>query len=255
MNPDNILYKEFDHVALIKVNRPDHLNALNKKTLRQLSQTLSQIESNKNIRAVIITGAGNKSFVAGADIKEFSAYDSRQAEILSREGQREVFDKLEHLKKPVIASINGYALGGGLELALSCHIRYASAHAKLGFPELGLGLIPGYGGTQRLPKIVGKGHAMEMILSADCISAKKAKEIGLVNEIYSAEELLPKTLELANKIASNSPLGAEKVIESINKSDLSTGFETEIKNFAWLFDQEDKKKGVKAFLEKRKAKF
>ena len=159
------------------------------------------------------------------------------------------------MNKPVIAAVNGFALGGGLELAMSCHIRYASENAKLGLPEVTLGLIPGYGGTQRLPKLVGKGLANELIFSAKMIPAQRAKEIGLVNEVYSLEELLPKTKELAETISRNSPLGIEKAIKAVNLSDTDQGFETEIKAFGELFDLEDKKEGVAAFLEKRKPNF
>ena len=174
---------------------------------------------------------------------------------MARNGQNILFDTIENLGKPVIAAVNGFALGGGLELAMSCHIRYASENAKLGLPEVTLGLIPGYGGTQRLPKLVGKGRANEIIFSAKMISAQRAKEIGLVNEVFSTEELLAKTKELATTIAKNSPMAISKAIVAVNKSDQQDGFETEIKSFGELFEMEDKKEGVQAFLEKRKPLF
>lgn len=174
---------------------------------------------------------------------------------MSRKGQETLFSKIENLSKPVIAAVNGFALGGGLELAMACHIRYASENAKLGLPEVTLGLIPGYGGTQRLPKLVGKGMANEMIFSAKMISAQKAKEIGLVNEVYTSEELLEKCTQLAENIARNSPLAIEKAIKAVNLSDTPDGFETEIVAFGELFEMKDKKEGVAAFLEKRKPKF
>lgn len=255
MHPENLLLEQKDTTAIITINRPQSLNALNKKTIEELSETLHQLNLNKEVRVIVITGAGEKSFVAGADIKEFSDFDSDKAEELSRKGHEILFDKIENMSKPVIAAVNGFALGGGLELAMACHIRYASENAKLGLPEVTLGLIPGYGGTQRLPKLVGKGHANEMIFSAKMINAQKAKEIGLVNEVFPLEELLPKTLELASVIARNSPLGIQKAIIAVNTSETAEGFETEIRSFGELFDQKDKKEGVAAFLEKRKPVF
>ncbi len=255
MSYENIILETENKTAIIIINRPQSLNALNAKTISELSEVLGRISSDKNYRTVIITGSGEKSFVAGADIKEFSDFGAEKAEELSRNGQKILFDKIENFNKPVIAAINGFALGGGLELAMSCHIRYASENAKLGLPEVTLGLIPGYGGTQRLPKLVGKGLANELIFSAKMIPAQRAKEIGLVNEVFSLEELLPKTKELANIISLNSPMGISKAIIAVNQSDKENGFETEIKSFGELFEMEDKKEGVAAFLEKRKPAF
>ena len=249
----NISKKNF--VSTITINKPESLNALNKTIIEELSNAFSAINEDKTCRAVILTGAGEKSFVAGADIKEFSDFGSEKAEDLARNGQNKLFNKIENLSKPVIAAVNGFALGGGLELAMSCHIRYASENARLGLPEVTLGLIPGYGGTQRLPKLVGKGMANEMIFSAKMISAQKAKEIGLVNEVFSSEELLDKCMELANIISRNSPLAIEKAIKAVNLSDTAEGFETEIKSFGEVFDLPDKTEGVTAFLEKRKPNF
>lgn len=252
---ENIIIEKENKTAVITINRPQSLNALNAKTIQELSSVLDQLNDDSSCRAVIITGSGEKSFVAGADIKEFSDFNSEQAEKLARDGQDSLFNKIENFTKPVIAAVNGFALGGGLELAMSCHIRYASDNAKLGLPEVTLGLIPGYGGTQRLPKLVGKGWANEMIFSAKMINADKAKEIGLVNEVFPQSELLPKCKELAAQIAANSPMGIEKAIEAVNLSDRVNGYDTEIKSFGALFELADKKEGVAAFLEKRKPNF
>lgn len=255
MNYQNIILETEGKTAIISINRPESLNALNAQTIKELSEAFGNLNADKDIRVIILTGSGEKSFVAGADIKEFSDYGTAAAENLSRKGQEILFDKIENLHKPVIAAVNGFALGGGLELAMACHIRYASENAKLGLPEVTLGLIPGYGGTQRLPKLVGKGLANEMIFSAKMISAQRAKEIGLVNDVFAAEELLTKTKELATTISRNSPMAVAKAIEAVNQSDTGSGFETEIKSFGELFEMEDKKEGVAAFLEKRKPSF
>lgn len=255
MSYDNLILKKEDKTAVITINRPESLNALNAKTIKEISDALDELVSDQEIRVIILTGSGEKSFVAGADIKEFSDFNQEKAEELARNGQQILFNKIENLSKPVIAAVNGFALGGGLELAMSCHIRYASENAKLGLPEVTLGLIPGYGGTQRLPKLVGKGMANEMIFSAKMIPAQKAKEIGLVNEVYPLEDLLAKTGELAKTIAHNSPMAVSRAIHATNMSDTDKGFETEIKYFGELFELEDKKEGVSAFLEKRKPNF
>ena len=255
MSYENILIEHEDRTTVITINRPQSLNALNAKTIAELSSALDELSSDAHCRVAIITGSGEKSFVAGADIKEFSDFGTSAAEELARNGQNILFNKIENLNKPVIAAVNGFALGGGLELAMACHIRYASENARLGLPEVTLGLIPGYGGTQRLPKLVGKGLANELIFSAKMIPAQRAKEIGLVNDVFSLEELLPKAKELAKQIAQNSPMGISKAIEAVNQSDSVQGFETEIKAFGELFEMDDKKEGVAAFLEKRKPSF
>ncbi|AYN01075.1 enoyl-CoA hydratase-related protein [Chryseobacterium sp. 3008163] len=255
MSYENIILSREDKTAIITINRPESLNALNAKTIKEISSALDELASDHEVRVIILTGSGEKSFVAGADIKEFSDFNQEKAEELARNGQNILFNKIENLSKPVIAAVNGFALGGGLELAMSCHIRYASENAKLGLPEVTLGLIPGYGGTQRLPKLVGKGIANEMIFSAKMIPAQKAKEIGLVNEVFPIEELLTKTKELAKTIANNSPMAISRAIQATNLSDTDKGFETEIKYFGELFELEDKKEGVSAFLEKRKPNF
>ncbi|AYO56802.1 enoyl-CoA hydratase [Chryseobacterium sp. 6424] len=255
MNYNNILIEKEQKIATVIINRPQSLNALNAETIRELSHAFETLETDTEIRCIILIGHGEKSFVAGADIKEFSDYGTAAAEELARNGQNILFNKIENLRKPVIAAINGFALGGGLELAMACHIRYASDNAKLGLPEVTLGLIPGYGGTQRLPKLVGKGLANEMICSAKMIPAARAKEIGLVNEVFSQAELLDKSKELALAISQNSPMGISKAIAAINQYDTAQGFETEIKSFGELFEMNDKKEGVAAFLEKRKPSF
>lgn len=250
-----LLLSEENYITTITINKPESLNALNREIIKELSEAFAEQENNSACRVIILTGEGQKSFVAGADIKEFSEFGSSNAENLSRSGHENLFNRIENLKKPVIAAVNGFALGGGLELAMACHIRYASENAKLGLPEVTLGLMPGYGGTQRLPKLVGKGWANEMIFSAKMISAEKAQEIGLVNEVYSSETLLEECKNLAKTIARNSPLAIQKAIKAINLYDTTEGFEAEIKGFGELFDLEDKKEGVTAFLEKRKPNF
>ncbi|WP_294278406.1 enoyl-CoA hydratase-related protein [uncultured Chryseobacterium sp.] len=255
MNYENILLDNEGPVSVITINRPESLNALNAKTIQELSSALKDLDQNKDCRAVIITGSGEKSFVAGADIKEFSDFGQERAEELARNGQHVLFNAIENMKRPVIAAVNGFALGGGLELAMACHIRYASDNAKLGLPEVTLGLIPGYGGTQRLPKLVGKGMANEMIFSAKMIPAQRAKEIGLVNEVFPIGELLNKTKELAQTVARNSPMAIARAIHAVNLSGTDQGFEAEIKYFGELFELDDKKEGVSAFMEKRKPNF
>lgn len=255
MNYENLLVEKEGKTAIVTLNRPQSLNALNAKTISELSQCLTELENDNDCRVIVLTGSGEKSFVAGADIKEFADFGQQKAEELARTGQNSLFNKVENAKKPIIAAVNGFALGGGLELAMACHIRYASENAKLGLPEVTLGLIPGYGGTQRLPKLVGKGLANELIFSAKMIPAQRAKEIGLVNEVFSLEELLPKAKELASQIANNSPMAISKAIEAVNLSDTDQGFEKEIVSFGELFETDDKKEGVTAFLEKRKPNF
>lgn len=252
---NNLTLSTSGYIATVTINRPAALNALNKETISELSQVFGELNDDSAVRCIILTGSGEKSFVAGADIKEFSDFGKEKAEELARSGQETLFNRIENMTKPVIAAINGFALGGGLELALSCHIRYASDNAKLGLPEVTLGLIPGYGGTQRLPRLVGKGLANEIIFSAKMIGAQRAKDIGLVNEVFAPSELLEKSQELAETIAKNSPMAVAKAIGAVNQSAGDKGFETEITAFGDLFDMADKKEGVAAFLEKRKPQF
>lgn len=255
MNYSNLIINLSDKIATVTLNRPKALNALNKDLLSEISSFLDEAKDNADIRVIILTGSGDRSFVAGADIKEFSDFNGEQGEELARKGQEEVFNKIEQFPKPILAAINGFALGGGLELAMAADFRIASENAKLGLPEVTLGLIPGYGGTQRLPKLIGKGRAAQMIFTAEMISAKKAYEIGLVNEVVNQEELIDTAKKIAMKIAQNSPVAIEKAIKAINSSDNECGFEIEIKSFGELFDKEDFKEGVGAFLEKRKPNF
>lgn len=255
MTYNNLEISTEDKIGLITINRPKALNALNKETIEELSNAFGELETNKDIRVIILTGSGEKAFVAGADIKEFKDFDGKKGQQLAQVGQTILFNKIENLKKPVIAAVNGYALGGGLELAMSCHFRIASDNALLGLPEVTLGLIPGYGGTQRLPKLIGKGRAMQAIMTAEMFKAEKAEQIGLVNEVVTLEELMPRAKKIASKIAFNSPVAISKAIEVINLSDSDKGFEAEINAFGELFDAEDFKEGTTAFLEKRKPNF
>ena len=257
MNYQNILIDNKGRVQYIIINRESKLNALNKATLAELHLALTDAFNNAAVGGVIITGAGAKAFVAGADISEFVGLDANGGEQLAREGHTKVFDVIANGSKPVIAAVNGFALGGGLELAMACHIRLASDNAKMGLPEVTLGLIPGYGGTQRLTQLVGKGKALEMIMTADMITASQALVLGLVNHVVSPEELLPKAEELLNKILTRAPLALAAAIRAINDAgaDGVNGFETEIKEFGNCFATDDFKEGVAAFLEKRKAEF
>src|SRR5690606_561926 len=214
MDYHNLLVEIDDKIATVTLNRPQALNALNKELLEELSSFLNEAEKNPGIRVIILTGSGEKSFVAGADIKEFSDFNGIQGENLARNGQETVFDKIENFPKPVIAAVNGFALGGGLELAMACHFRIASENAKLGLPEVTLGLIPGYGGTQRLPKLIGKGRAAQMIFTAEMISAQKAKEFGLVNDVVEQSELSSVAKSIARKITKNSSIAIEKAIQA-----------------------------------------
>lgn len=257
MNYDNILAEIKDEISWITINRAAKLNALNKATLSELHDAVLNAQSNGSVGGLIITGAGEKAFVAGADISEFSSFDSQQGQMLAKEGQHNVFDLIANSAKPVIAAVNGFALGGGLELAMACHIRVASENSKLGLPEVTLGLIPGYGGTQRLTQLVGRGKALEMILTADMIDASEAFRIGLINHLVTLEELLPTSEKLMRKILSRSPNAVSAAIKAVNASldSSKNGFEVEIEEFGKCFGTNDFKEGVSAFLEKRKANF
>lgn len=246
-----------DGILTITINRPDKLNALNKIVIEELSQAVDEVYSNKNVRCAIITGAGPKAFVAGADITEFLAMDARGGEDLAKKGQEMVFDKIEQSPKPIVAAVNGFALGGGCELAMSCHFRLASENAKFGQPEVNLGLIPGYGGTQRLTQLVGKGKAMELMMTANVIDAKEAKQLGLVNHVTDAETLLEHTKEILQVIMSKGPNAVAKVIAAVNAhfDKTQNGFTAEAKLFGDCFGTDEMKEGVGAFLEKRKASF
>jgi len=257
MSYNNILVSNKDGVATITINRPKKLNALNKETIYELHSAFKDADSDGDIRVIILTGSGEKAFVAGADISEFSDFDVKEGANLSRQGQELLFDFIENLSKPVIAAVNGFALGGGLELAMACHFRIASDNAKMGLPEVSLGVIPGYGGTQRLPQLVGKGKAMEMIMTAGMISAEDAKNYGLVNHVVNQEDLMLLAEKLAIKIMKNSSTAISAAIKAVNANykDGVNGFETEIAQFASCFGTDDFEEGTTAFLEKRKANF
>jgi len=257
MSFENILISNNNHIQTITINRPSKLNALNKDTIAELNKAFKDAESNAAVRVIILTGSGDKSFVAGADISEFASFSSSQGKNLAAVGQATLFDLIENLNKPVIAAVNGFALGGGLELAMSCHFRIASTNAKLGLPEVTLGLIPGYGGTQRLTQLIGKGKANEMIFTANMLTASEALTWGLVNHVTELTELLPKANELASKIAGNSPMAIAAAIRSVNAGFKSAqaGFETEITEFGNLFGTPEFTEGTTAFLEKRKPVF
>ena len=257
MNFENILVDHKDGLATITINRPKKLNALNKATIEELNAALQQIEADNSVKVVIITGSGEKAFVAGADISEFAHFSVEDGGRLAAKGQELLFDYVEHFSKPVIGAVNGFALGGGLELAMSCHFRVASDNARMGLPEVSLGVIPGYGGTQRLPQLVGKGKAMELIMTAGMIPANEAKAWGLVNHVTTQEELLPLAEKIAGKIMHNSTVAISAAIKAVNANytDGVNGYEVEIERFGNAFGTEDFKEGTTAFLEKRKADF
>ena len=243
-------------ILTVTINRPDKLNAFNKQLLQDLEEVIDEIYVNKEIRSAIITGAGPKAFVAGADINEFLSYNADDGKALAENGQG-IFLKIEQSPKPIIAAVNGFALGGGCELAMSCHFRVASDNAKFGQPEINLGIIPGYGGTQRLTQLVGKGRALELILGATLIDAATALQYGLINHIFPQDELLDKTKALLENINSKAPFAIAKSIQAINAvfDETQDGYATEAAAFAACFATADKKEGVTAFLEKRKAVF
>lgn len=233
------------------------MNALNKTVIEELGAAIGDVYTNNDIKAAIITGSGQKAFVAGADISEFTELDSTGGKALAQKGQDLVFSKIEQCPKPVVAAVNGFSLGGGCELAMACHFRIASDNAKFGQPEVNLGLIPGYGGTQRLTQLVGKGRAMELMMSGNMIDAMEAHRIGLVNHVTSQEELLPKTIAIVSTIKSKAPLAVEYIINLVNIAAIGDerGLEKEVQAFGDLFDTADAKEGATAFLEKRKAVF
>lgn len=253
----NILTQRENGLEIIIINRPDKLNALNKETIEQLHNAFASADSSDEVRVIILTGSGEKAFVAGADISEFAHFSEKQGAELAQKGQELLFDFVQNLKTPVIACVNGLALGGGLELAMSAHIRIASDNAKMGLPEVSLGVIPGYGGTQRLAQLIGKGRALELVMTASMIDAQTALSYGLVNHVASQEELLDLAKSIASKIMKNSPVAIGKAIQAVNANfqDGVNGFETEIRLFGECFATEDFKEGTTAFLEKRKAVF
>jgi enoyl-CoA hydratase/carnithine racemase len=257
MTYENILLEKKNAIAYVTVNRPKVLNALNMATMEELRAAFTEIKSDALIRLAILTGAGEKAFVAGADIGELAKQDAVSGKEYTHRGQA-VLDLIENLGKPVIACINGFALGGGCELAMACTMRLASENAKLGQPEVKLGIIPGYGGTQRLPRLVGKGLAMQMVLTGETITAQEAHRIGLVNEVTSAAELIPRAEAIAAKIVANAPLAVQYAMEAVNKGmemTLAEGLFLEAALFGVCCATSDKAEGTAAFLEKRAAAF
>lgn len=257
MEFENLLMRKKEKLAWIIINRPDKLNALNLKTIGELNAAFHSFKDDPEVKAVILTGSGDKAFVAGADINELANLNSSSGKEYALKGQ-ELTKLIENFRKPVIAAVNGYALGGGTEVALACHIRIASDNVKMGQPEVKLGLIPGFGGTQRLARLVGKGRAMELILSGRTVNAQEALAMGLVNKVVPLSDLLPTCEALAKEILANSPLAVSYAIEAINEGldkALEGGLLLEAELFAKACDAEDSKEGTKAFLEKRKANF
>jgi enoyl-CoA hydratase len=257
MTYENILSENKDGICYLTINRPKQLNALNAATISELNKAILSADSDPSVRCIILTGVDNKAFVAGADIKEFAGFDISEGESLARKGQELLFDLLENIGTPSIAAINGFALGGGLELAMSCHIRVASDNAKMGLPEVSLGVIPGYGGTQRLANLVGKGKAMELITTAGMLNAEDAKSWGLVNHVCTLDELMPMAEKIASKIKRNSPMAISKAIKTVNAGfiDGVNGFEVEKQEFGKCFGTPEFIEGTTAFMEKRKANF
>ena len=253
----NLIIENSGTTQRITINRPDKLNALNRDTIRELSSAVKSAQNNEEVKAIIITGSGEKAFVAGADISEFNNYSETEAKELAKDGQDILFDLIEKTEKPVIAAVNGFALGGGLELAMACHLRVASTNARMGLPEVSLGVIPGYGGTQRLAQLAGKGKAFELIFTAGMINAEAALACGLVNHVVEQDQLIDKCLEISQKMSKNSSVAIAAAIRAVNSGfkDGENGYETEINEFAKCFSSQDFKEGTTAFLEKRKADF
>jgi enoyl-CoA hydratase len=256
MNFKNLKYAVDNRICTITVNRPDKMNALNIETISELSTAFAEAEASKDVAGIILTGEGQKAFVAGADIAEFSNFSVEEARKMAAKGH-ETFDQIENCSKPVIAAVNGFALGGGCELAMACHMRVASSNAKFGQPEVNLGIIPGYGGTQRLVRLAGRSKATELLLTADMINAEQALGLGIVNHVVELDQLLDKAKEILAKIFQKSPLAVAQVLKLINTyydKDLD-GFSEEVTEFSECFDTSDFREGVSAFLEKRKANF
>jgi enoyl-CoA hydratase len=254
---NHLLVEKENGIALLVLNRPKQLNALNKELLEELNAAFESLREDVETKAVIITGSGEKAFVAGADIKEFASFSGEQGTELAKNGHMTVFNLIEEFPKPVIAAVNGFALGGGLELAMSAHVRIASDNARMGLPETSLGLIPGYGGTQRLPQLIGKGRALEMIFSAKMIGADRALEYGLVNQVVKQEELLEAAQSMAHSFMKNSIVAMGYAIESVNAGLLegSVGYDVEVQAFGDCFETADFKEGTTAFIEKRTPNF
>lgn len=256
MTYENILYEIEDSILTITINRPDKLNALNAPTIGELIDAVAKAKTESNLKGMIVTGAGSKAFVAGADISEFQGLDPDSAKALAQRGH-DLFRAIEELPFIVVAAVNGFALGGGCELALACHLRIGSDQARMGLPEVGLGLIPGYGGTQRMTQVIGKGRAIEMITTAKMIDAATALDYGLLNEVTAPEELIPTVRKLIGKIGSKGPVAVAKALKCVNAfyAHDKDGFAHEVESFGVLFNTEDVVEGAKAFLEKRKPEF
>jgi len=256
MSYQNILTHFAENILTISINRPDKLNALNYQTIQEIGDALSKGVADNQVCGIILTGVGEKAFAAGADISEFASFNALEAAKLSRDGG-DVFHAIETCRKPVIAAVNGFALGGGCELAMACHIRIASSNARFGQPEVNLGLIPGYGGTQRLTQLIGKGKALEYLMTADMIPAEEALRLGLVNYVVPREELMERAASLLKKIGEKAPLAIAAVIRSVNSYYAfdQDGFDTEIREFSDCFETSDFKEGTSAFLAKRPAEF
>ncbi len=257
MNFNNLIFEKKENIAIVTINRPDKLNALNKETVMELGQAFDEIEIDSQIKGVLITGSGEKAFVAGADILEISLLDNISGTEFSLEGH-EVFNKIENCSKPVVAAINGFALGGGCELALACHIRIACEDAKFGQPEVNLGVIPGFGGTQRLPRIIGKGRAMELLMTGNIIDSQEAFRIGLVNKITTKENLITTAEDLLNTILQKGPYAIQMIIFAVNDGSdkkLSSALNEEANLFGKACATDDMREGTNAFIEKRKPNF
>jgi enoyl-CoA hydratase len=255
MTFNTLLFEIENNIATITINRADKMNALNAEVINELSKALDEVATNTDIKSAIITGAGAKAFVAGADISEFLSLDATGGTQLASHGQTNLFNKIENSSKPIVAAVNGFALGGGCELAMCCHFRLASENAKFGQPEVNLGLIPGYGGTQRLTALVGKGKAMELCMTSHMVNATEALAIGLVNHVTEQESLLARTKDILQIINTKAPVALAKTIDCINKAGSAKGFENEINHFGSLFGTPDMIEGVTAFMEKRKPVF
>jgi enoyl-CoA hydratase len=257
MDPKNIALKIENKIAILTINRPETMNALNAEAVTELFQTFKKLKQDDKVAAIIITGSGEKSFIAGADVKEIRNHDEISGRIFSSRGQK-VFRYIEKMEKPVIAAINGFALGGGLELAMACHLRIASKNAKFGQPEINLGLIPAYGGTQRLPRLIGSTKALYLLLTGETIDAKKALELGLVNEVVTPEKLMARASEIADALISKPPIAVRYILQAVSDGsdkNLDTALNLESELFGNICGTADMKEGTTAFLEKRQANF
>lgn len=256
MNYTSISTQQIGSVWIVTIQRPEKLNALNKLTIAEIGQAVHEGNNMSSVRGMIITGSGEKAFAAGADISEFANFSVEEGTELSAHGHG-IYDLIENSPKPIVAAVNGFALGGGCELAMACHMRFASPNAKFGQPEVNLGVIPGYAGTQRLVQLIGKGKALELLLTADAINADEAYRLGLVNKVVEQTELLTYSISVIEKIATKGPIAVSKCIALVNKHLESSrpGFKQEINDFGWMFGTEEFKEGTSAFLEKRKAEF